>query len=150
MTQSVRYRISAAFVAALRAQFEPAAKVKRNPREPSPAKDGSRIVLFVDGRDGLIEQPGQQPKRTFSFQVGVLNRSEGDAAEAGADADYVAAEAVLRGAYAPLAAALAAVGVQLGAMHEREITFASEDVDVGGALVLGAYDIDYRSPKPAR
>ena len=150
MTQSVRYRISAAFVAALRTQFEPSAKVKRNPREPSPTKDGARIVLFIDGRDGLIEQPGQQPKRTFSFQVGALNRSEGEAADAGADADYVAAEAVLRGAFASLAASLAAGSVQLGSLHEREITFASEDVDVGGALVLGAFDIDYRSPKPAR
>ena len=150
MTQSIRWRISSAFVAALRANFEPAAKVKRNPREPSPSRDGVRILLFIDGRDGLIEQPGQQAKRTFSFQLGALNRSEGDLADAGADADYVAAEAVLRGAFVALAAALASGGVQIGAMHEREFTFASEDVDVGGALVIGAYDIDYRLPKPAR
>lgn len=150
MTQSVRYRIAAGFVAALRADPVLAgAKVRHNPRDPSSIRDGDRVVFFEDGRDGFLEQPAQQGKRAYSFTLGVIRRGEEDP-EAGADADQVAADEALRAAFPEISAELAADGAALGPLRERETTYKVEGVDVGGALVLTGYEIEYRKPKPAR
>ena len=148
MPQSIRYQISAAFVEALKTTFEPGTKVKRNPREPSPARDGPRVVFFADTSDAFIEQPGQLAKRVFVFEVGAINRT--DDAEAGADADYVAAEATLRSAFATVAQVLKDAGAQLGPLRERGVAFKVEDIDVDGALVLGEFEIEYRRSAPPR
>lgn len=150
MAQSIPYRISAVFVAALRAALEPAGVVvKYNPRGPTPLRDGPRVVFFEAQSDGFIDQAGQVGKRRFRFAVGVINRTEGEA-EAGADVDYVTAEAAIRGAYQDVAAMLASIKAQAGPLREGETSFRVDDIDVDGALVLIPFEIEYFRPKAAR
>lgn len=147
---SIPFLISGVFVAALRDAFEiSGAVVKHNPRGPAPLSDGSRVVFFEAQSDGFIDQAGQVGKRRFSFVLGVINRADGTA-EAGADADYVMADEVIRGAYQEVAAMLAAIKAQCGPLREREVAFRVDDIDVDGALVLGTFDIEYLRPKAPR
>ena len=150
MNQSVRYRIGAALVAAMRAAAGLSGVViKRNPLDPAPLRDGSRVIFFEDQADGYLDQAAQIGKRIFSFAIGVISR-DGTAPDATADADYVAAEDAIRGAYPALAAALQAAGAQIGPLRERQVTYKSDDLDVGGALVLGSFEVEYLRPKAPR
>lgn len=143
MSNSIRYQISAAIVAALRAAPDLAeAKVLDNPSDASALQAGERLVLVEDQTDRFIDQKNQQGKRRFVFTIGAINRTTDD--RAGADADYQAAEAAVRGAHKVLMSTLGC-----GPLHEEEVTFRVEGIDVGGALVLGTFAVEYLKPRTA-
>jgi hypothetical protein len=140
---SIRYRISAAIVEALRAAPALAGvKVLDNPTDASALQAGERLVLVEDQTDRFIDQKNQQGKRRFAFTLGAINRSAND--RAGADADYQAAEAAVRGTHKHLMSTLGC-----GPLHEEEVTFRVEGIDVGGALVLGTFSVEYLKSRPA-
>lgn len=139
---SLRYQISAALVQALHAADALAdAVVLDNPRDPQALAKGARVVFLEDQRDGFIDQASQQGKRRFVFTVGVINRSGAD--RAGADADHVAAEAAIRAAHGELMRDL-----RCGPLRETEVAFRAEGIDVGGALVLSTFEVEYLKPRP--
>ena len=79
LPEGAPFAIGAAIVHALRS--DPAlagVTVLDNPKRASDLQAGARIVFFEDQADKLIEQPGQSAKRTYSFTVGVINRTEQD------------------------------------------------------------------------
>ena len=139
---SLRYQISAALFAALQGAPDLAgAVVMDNPVTAAALAKGDRIVFLEDLSDGLIDQAAQQGKRRFVFGLGVICRTT--TARAGADADYAAAEAAVRGAHTTLAGTL-----RCGPLRERDVTFKVEGIDVGGALVMGTFEIEYLRPRP--
>lgn len=142
LPQGAPYAIGAAIVQAL--QAAPAlsgAHVLDNPRRSSDLQDGTRIVFFEDHSDKFIGQPGQRQKRSYQFSLGAINRTQKD--RAGAHSDFRAAKRALR-------ECLPAIGalVQLAerGLVEGEVVYRLENIDVGGALVLGTLSIDYRDP----
>lgn len=139
---SQRWRISDTLLRALRAAAAlDGVPVLDNPRDPQAIRAGSRIVFVEDQADRFLDQAGQQGKRCYVFTLGVICRGADD--RAGADADYEAAEAAIRGAHGELLRDL-----RCGPLRETEIVFRAEGIDVGGALVLGTFEIEYLKPRP--
>jgi hypothetical protein len=136
------YQICADVVAALEASQHftagpDAARVLSNPTSPSSLKDGPRVVFVEDGSDDLVQQPGQREQRTFSFTVGVIARTVD--ARAQADIDAREAKAVVKGIYASLVASHACQ-----ALRHRRTEYRVEGIDVGGALRLMIFELEYR------
>lgn len=147
MSQSVPFQFSAAIVAALRLQLEPDGVVVRdNPTNPADLSGGSRVVFVEDEADDLRDKPGQAEGRTFAVNVGVINRTAD--ARAGADADMVAIKACITSAVAAAALVMVRDKALLAAQAVREgrRSYKVEGIDVGGALVLTRFEIDYRTP----
>jgi len=145
MSQSVPYLLSAAVVAALRAQLEPdGIVVSDNPTTPAALATGDQVVFVEDRDDAPIDKPGQAEGRTFGFTVGVINREA--SARAVADADMVRAKAIATTAARDTARALVADRVLTSFQYPRETqrTYRHEHIDVGGALILTRFEIDYR------
>jgi hypothetical protein len=141
LPEGAPYSIGAALVAALADSVELAgATVLDNPLRASQLVDGDRIVFFEDVSDRSIDQAGGVQKRTYTFNVGVINRTE--APRQGAHRDYRAAKRVVRDALK----ALRQVVQVISGMREGDVTYRIENVDVGGGLVLGAFTVDYRDP----
>ncbi len=147
MSQSIPFQLSAAVVAALRAQLEADGVVVRdNPTSPTQLDAGPRIVFVEDADDDLLNKPGQAEGRTFGFVVGVINRT--DDPRAGADADMQRAKSIATTAVLAACRTLQA-GKELAtfqAPREGRRTYRHEHIDVGGALILTRYEIDYRLP----
>lgn len=146
MSQSLRYQISAAVFGALAAAAASGkplagAVVLDNPRDPQAIRKGKRIVFFEDQRDGFIDQAAQQNRRSFRFAVGTISRDADD--RAAADADHEAAVAAIRGAHTALISTL-----RCGPLRETETVFRAEGIDVGGALVMSTFEIEYVKPRP--
>lgn len=142
LPQGAPIAIGAAIVAALRtAPALNGATVLDNPKRASDLQTGSRIVFFEDQADKLIEQPGQLAKRTYSFTLGVINRTQND--RQGAHADYRAAKRAVRNC---LPAINALVRLEARGMVEGDVMYRLENLDVGGGLVLGLFTVDYRDP----
>jgi len=140
---SLRWRISAALLAALEAAPElRGVVVLDNPRDAQAIRRGSRIVFLEDQADTFIDQASQQGRRRYQFALGAINRTPAD--RCGADADYTAAEAVVRAAHGQLLRDL-----RCGPLRETDLQFRVEGLDVGGALVLGMWEIEYLKPRPA-
>ena len=136
--QSLRFQIGAAIVQALSSAPALAdAVVIDHPKTPSDLSKGTRVIFVEDQADSLVDQPNQQAKRSFVFTVGVINRTAQD--RAGADADHLAAEAAIRAAYPILASTLGC-----GPLRELDVRFRVEGLDVGGALILTTYAVEYR------
>jgi len=136
------YAIGAAVVQALRSNAAlTGAVVLDNPQRASALQDGERIVFFEDQADRLIDQPGQSAKRTYSFTLGVISRSS--EARKDAHADYRAAKRIVRNCMPAISQAVTLGGRGL---QEGEVTYRLENIDVGGALVLGSFSVDYRDP----
>lgn len=143
LPQGAPFAIGAAIVAALSADAVLAgAKVLDNPLRASQLAEGARIVFFEDQRDTPISNEGQSPKRTYSFAVGVINRTT-DPRE-GAHADYRAAKRVVK---ACMPAISQLVSIEGRGLLEGDVHFRLENIDVGGGLVLGIFTLDYREPK---
>lgn len=143
MSHTLRYQISAALLEALQeATALAGAVVMDNPVTAAALAKGDRIVFLEDLSDGFIDQANQQGKRRFVFGVGAICRKA--AARAGADADYAAAEAAVRAAHTTLMSTL-----RCGPLRERDVVFKAEGLDVGGALVLGTFEVEYLKPRPA-
>lgn len=148
MPQSRRYQISALVVAALRAHPGlQGALILDNPTDPRAISDGKRVVFVEDQTDGWISQEGQRNKRRFVWTVGVINRSDSTAGadRAGADADYLAAVDAVRGAHSQLVTTVK----EVGPLRERDVTFRLEGIDVGGALILGSFEVEYVTERRA-
>jgi len=144
MSQSIPYQISAAVFAAI--QASPAldgAVLLDNPTSPAALQDGDRVVFIEDQSDELNKQPSTAEQRTFSLTVGVINRSS--EARAGADADMEAVKLVMRN----ITAQLTAIG-SLRLPREGRRTYRLEGIDVGGALIVTEFLIDYLNPRPKR
>lgn len=143
-TQSLRYQISAAIVQALStAPALAGAVVLDHPKSPSDLSRGPRVIFVEDQTDSLIDQPNQQGKRLFSFAVGVINRTAQD--RAGADADYLVAEAAIRQVHQTVLAAT----LRCGPLRDLDVRFKVEGLDVGGALILASYAVEYRKERQA-
>jgi hypothetical protein len=144
LPQGAPCAIGAAIVQALRdAPALAGCTVLDNPRRQSDLADGARIVFFEDAGDRPRGNDAQVQHRTYSFSLGVINRSS--AARASAHADYRAAKRVLRLACMP-AITQAGVEVNGAGLREGDVVYRLENIDVGGELVLGAYTVDYRDP----
>lgn len=140
LPQGAPYLIGEVVVQALRQSLElTGAAVLDNPLRLAELSDGARIVFFEDASDALVEQPGQQQKRLYGFSVGVINRS--DAARRGAHGDYRAAKRAVRGALKSLSEQL-----RCGPLREGAVSYRLENIDVGGSLVLGSFNVEYRDP----
>lgn len=143
-TQSLRFQISAAIVEALRTAPALAdAVVIDHPKSPSDLSKGTRVIFVEDQSDDLIDQPNQQDKRSFGFSVGVINRTAQD--RAGADADHLAAEAAIRQCHQSVLVAT----LRCGPLRELGVRFKVEGMDVGGALILASYAVEYRKGRQA-
>lgn len=136
------YAIGQAIVSALRADAALAgALVLDNPLRASDLRDGPRIVFFEDQADRLIDQPGQSAKRTYSFSLGVISRS--DEPRKDAHADYRAAKRVIRTCMPAISNSVTLLG---RGVQEGDVSYRLENIDVGGGLVLGSFSVDYRDP----
>ena len=138
------FLIGQAIVAALR--VSPAlsgALLLDNPVRAQELVDGDRIVFFEDGADRPNgDQPGQSPRRVYSFSIGVIRR--GADARKAAHTDYRAAMRAVRASMP----AIQAQGVTLdgsGLVH-GQVVYRLENIDLGGSLVLGTFTVDYRDP----
>ncbi|MGH8760695.1 MAG: hypothetical protein ACREVW_14480 [Burkholderiales bacterium] len=116
------------------------ATVLDNPVKLSALADGARIVFFEDVSDRALDQAGGVQKRTYTFNVGVINRTT--AARRGAHGDYRAAKRVVRAALKELRV----VAQVASNLREGDVTYRIENIDVGGGLVLGTFSVDYRDP----
>lgn len=135
------YAIGAVLYAALEAALVPQGiKTLDNPVRASSLKDGARIVFYEDVSDRGIDQPGGQQKRTFTFNLCAINRTE--TARRGVHEDYRAAKRVVRDALKGLKQSLMVISV----LREGDVTYRIENIDVGGGLILGTFSVDYRDP----
>ena len=151
MSQSIPYQLSAAVVSALTAEMGPTGvSVIDNPTTVAALDKGRRVVFVEDRDDNLISKEGQAEARTFSFVIGVINRTDG--ARAGADADMQQAKAVATLAARDACMALVASKALVISQYPREgqRTYRHERIDIDGALILTSFEIDYRLPsRPA-
>lgn len=135
------FAIGEAVVQALRSDATlTGAVVLDNPQRASALQDGERIVFFEDQGDRLVEQPGSVARRTYSFSLGVISRSS--EARKDAHADYRTAKRIVRNCMP----AINQIVSVLSRMAEGDVTYRLENIDVGGALVLGSFSIDYSDP----
>lgn len=109
-----------------------------NPKAATDLESGPRVVFVEDIGDGPAEQENQV-NREYRFNVGVINRSEAD--RLGAHTDYRAAKRVVNEALKNLQGKLTPKY-----LREGDITFRLENIDVGGALVMGTWTLGYRDP----
>lgn len=136
------YAIGQAIVEALRSNAAlTGAVVLDNPQRASALQDGDRIVFFEDQADRLNEQPGQSAKRTYSFTLGVISRSS--EARKDAHADYRTAKRTVRNCMPAISQVVSLLG---RGIQEGDVAYRIENIDVGGALVLGSFSVDYRDP----
>lgn len=150
MSQSIPYQMSQAVFAALEAALAADdVKVRDNPRSLAGLSEGKRVVFIEDWEDAPTTKPGQAEGRTFAIDAGVINRTADD--RAGADADMLAVKQILTDA-------LVRAGREL--VKQKELTtFAApregvrryriDGIDVGGALIVTRFEIDYRTPAAA-
>lgn len=144
LPQGAPYALGAAIVQALASAADLAgALVLDNPQRASDLQEGTRIVFFEDQHDRPRGNEAQVQHRTYGFSVGVINRSAN--ARQAAHADYRAAKRVLR---LVCMQAITAAGVQINGagLREGDVAYRLENIDVGGALVLGQFTVDYRDP----
>lgn len=116
------------------------AKVLDNPVRVTDLSDGERVVFVEDVADRSEGQTPAAQKRTYTFNIGVVNRSE--AARRGGHSDYRAAKRCLLQVLKDMPRPLQISSV----FRETDVTFRLENIDVGGSLVLGTFTVDYRDP----
>lgn len=142
LPQGAPFAIGAAIVAALRVALESGGViVLDNPKRASDLQTGERIVFFEDQADKFVEQPGLSQKRSYSFTLGVINRTA--AARQGAHADYRSAKRVIRGCMPEIDKLVQIIS---RGIVEGDVLYRLENIDVGGGLVLGLFTLDYRDP----
>jgi len=133
--------IGQAVVQALRAAPElVGATILDNPARATDLAEGDRVVWFEDQADRLRGQPGQNAQRTYAFALGVIARTQ--QARQQSHTDYRAAKRICRACVRDLTAA--GVAVEGFGLQEGEVSYRIENIDVGGALVLGTFFVDYR------
>lgn len=137
--------IGAAVVEAMRSWARPLdAKVLDNPKRASDIAEGDRLVFFEDqGDKPRGDQPGQSPRRVFSFAVGVIRRTVN--ARLDAHRDYQALQLAVRGCMPFVKQA--GIEIEARGLVHGDVLYRLENIDVGGGLVLGMFTLDYREPK---
>ena len=146
-TQSAPYLFSRGIVTALRGAFEPDGVVVRdNPTSAAALSEGPRVIFVEDFEDGPRDQPNQAERRTFSVNIGVINRTADD--RANCDADMQACKALLVRHIPAVGRQLKESGVieTFAAPREGKRVYRIEGIDVGGALIVTKFDIDYSVP----
>lgn len=127
------------FVAALRAAMESdGVVIHDNPKRAATLDEGDRVVWFEDVSDGPADG-GVKANREFRFNLGVINRTED--ARRGVHTDYRAAKRVIDAALPGMKAMFPAKY-----LHEGNLTFRVENIDVGGGLIIAQYTLGYRDP----
>lgn len=119
------------------------AALSDNPVAATDLLSGDRVLFVEDQADKPRgEQPGQRARRSYGFSLGVISRT--DSARQDAHADYrLAKRAVLE--CMPLLMQMG-IEIEAGGMVEGEVRYRLENIDVGGALVLGLFTLAYRDP----
>lgn len=115
--------------------------VRVNPEKPADLQDGRRLVIFKDLSDAERGQSGNADARVYSFQVGVIARTE--EARKTAHADYCAAKRAVREAIQLMVRNGARIN---GQVSENNVIYQIETIDVGGCLILGSFAVTYRAP----
>lgn len=137
MAQSVRFRVGAAVLGALQAEFTGGdVRVFDNPPDAKALSAGARLVFVEDQSDAFVDQAAQRGKRRYVFTLGVVGRTAD--ARAQADRDYLVARTVVRNTHTALMRDL-----RVGPLRERDVVFRVDGIDVGGALVLGTFEAEY-------
>jgi hypothetical protein len=153
MNPSIPYQASQAVFNALanNPAFE-RATVLDNPTDPSPLSKGVRIVWLEDQDDSPVDKPGQAEMRTFSFAVGVINRTKAPEDRLGADADMLAAKTIVQQTLLLAGRELVAAKqiTTFSPPREGKRSYKVEGIDVGGALILTHFEFDYRTPAVSR
>jgi len=116
------------------------ATVLDNPVRASDLEAGERVVFVEDVADRSGGQTGAAQRRTYVFNIGVINRS--DQPRLGAHADYRAAKRCLLQVLKTMPRELEIRSL----VKETDVTYRLENIDVGGGLVLGTFTVDYRDP----
>lgn len=141
----VPFVIGQAVVAALRAVTGTGgalagAVVLDNPARATDLAEGPRMIWFEDQFDRLRGQPGQIAQRAYGFTVGVIARTT--TARQQCHRDYRAAKRVIRACLRDLTTA--GISIEGAGLQEGDVVYRLENLDVGGALVLGSFIVDYR------
>lgn len=138
----VPYAVGKLLVDALRTAPELAGvTVIDNPtRSSTIGDDGSRVVFYEDSVDRSKEAAQTPRARSFVFAICTINRTTD--ARRGAHADQRAAVNVVRSALSSVKGAAWAISK----LREGDTTYRLEGLEVGGALVLTSFSIDYRDP----
>jgi hypothetical protein len=143
LAAGVPYAIGRVLVDALRnaSELEGVVVIDNPVRNATLGDDGPRVVFYEDAVDRAKEGSSSVLRgRTYSFNICTINRSQ--QARRGAHRDHRAAVDLVRTALA----ALAPVAFVQSKLREGDTTYRLENVDVGGALVLTSFSVDYRDP----
>jgi hypothetical protein len=119
------------------------AVLRDNPVAAADLSAGDRVLFVEDQSDKPRgDQPGQRARRSYGFSLGVISRTESPRQDA--HADYrLAKRTVLE--CLPLLAQMG-IEIEAGGMVEGDVRYRLENIDVGGALVLGLFTFAYRDP----
>ena len=146
-THSVPFLLSQAAVTAIANDFagDPVS-IRDNPSTRAAFAEGERAVFLVDSRDKPSKQPNQAEARAFTFEVGVINLTAAD--RAGADDDMQRINLLLARVMPAASRGLKEGGHIIGhsALRELERYYRVEGIDVGGALIVTAFEIEYTTP----
>jgi hypothetical protein len=142
MTQSTRYTIGQALfgVVSSVATANSAAAVF-NPPLPLARPQSSRTLFLLDRGDRLLEQPQQREKRRCRFVLGALVSTTDAHAEV--DELHFAARMAIQ------ALCSKDLAEEAHTVRETEVEPELRDSGASGALLLSAYEIDYRQVYPA-
>lgn len=116
-------------------------KLVDNPSKPESISEGKRLLLFKDAADSLQDQSGNAMDRVFTFQAGAISRDKQSRKQA--HTDYRALKRVIRDCIK----AMTASGLRITSLvSETVVSYQLENLDIGGALVLGTFTVKYRDP----
>ncbi|WP_278534957.1 hypothetical protein [Delftia acidovorans] len=119
------------------------AVLRDNPVAAAELSAGDRVLFVEDQSDKPRgDQPAQRARRSYGFSIGVIRRTE--SARQDAHADYRLAKRTVIECL-PLLAQMG-IEIEAGGMVEGEVRYRLENIDVGGALVLGLFSFAYRDP----
>ena len=107
-------------------------------------EDGELVVLYMDAMDSQSRESGNAIGRIFAFEAGVLVRN--NTARRDAHAAYQCIRKLA--ASALNAQAMTAMGVKLESVcSEQTVSYGLENIDVGGALIVGRFEVKYRDQR---
>lgn len=119
------------------------AVLRDNPVAAADLTSGDRVLFVEDQADKPRgDQPGQRARRSYGFSLGVISRT--DSSRQDAHADYRIAKRVVLECMPQLAQM--GIEIEAGGMVEGDVRYRLENIDVGGALVLGLFTLAYRDP----
>ena len=144
MPNSTRYAIHQALYGLVQGvAAKEAADSLYNPALPAGLQGrGVRVLFLLDRGDQLVDQPGQREKRRTKVVLGALARTTDP--DRDADALLFAARIALRGARAVFSAA----GIDAPILRETQVEPELKETQSDGALLLSAFEVEYRETYP--